>query len=376
MSEGFDFEPRVLNKDFETIDELLSAYYDVRSLQKTGDNPAYMGLANYRNIIYGKKLWLQMNINPNAFTALPRRPYESSGYRLMPDFATTATSGNGVDEPGAIPDAKVPSISVMELSPKTLVNDPYAITMAQQRLAGKDDVATWDELMGALAKEFPMRVNSQLLVDNQTATGYNLTSLDKIVSSYAEIQAKSLTANTVDYGGLDRDAAASFSDAYVSCAAANRPITLDYFDRALTEVFPYWDSLGIDKKCWLTGWDIIERMQTLGQSQQRFAEWQNHQVTFNGVKSVPGTPIGFGVSSFRGIPVIADAYVKKETSGASRVYLLDTNYIHMDILVPPTFIEDRSYMARRALTTLATYYMLGETVCNKFRNQAKIRDLV
>jgi hypothetical protein len=371
-----DFEPRVIEKQFETIDELLSAYYDVRVLSKA-DVPASTQTSNYRNILYGKKLWLQMNVKPNTFTAIPRTPYESSGWRVMPDFASAVSDGVGVVEAGTIPAAQVPVLKILELTPKTMVCNPYAITMAQQRLAGKDDVATWDELMNALAIEFPMRINYSMLAKHETAlAGNNYESIDRICCSYSEVSSCSTTTNYGDYAGINRDASGdSWADAYVAHNNnVDRTLTLSLMDTVMTNVMPYWLDYGTEKKVWITGFDVVERMQSLAASQQRFMGWNNYVMTYNGVKTIPGEAIGFGVSQYRGIPVIADMYVQKDT--LSRMYLLDTNFVNMAVLVPPSFIEDRSYLARRALTTLATYYMLGELVCTKFRNQGKIRDLL
>jgi hypothetical protein len=189
-----------------------------------------------------------------------------------------------------------------------------------------------------------------------------------------------LTADDADYLGMDRDSADSaanaYRNAYVSCAAANREFRLSHLDSLFTNCMPYWTDNSPDKKVILTNFDTIERMQTLASSQQRFMGWANHVVTYNGVKTVPGEAIGFGVSQYRGVPVVADLYVKQESNGIGRAYLLDTNFIKFAVLVPPTFIEDRSYIARGNLTTVATYYMLGELIATKFRVHGKVRDIM
>ena len=62
-------------------------------------------------------------------------------------------------------------------------------------------------------------------------------------------------------------------------------------------------------------------------------------------------------------------------TGVSKIYVLDTNTIHNAILIPPTFIQDKTYLARRSLTDIATYYMAAQTVCTKPRANAKIMNL-
>jgi hypothetical protein len=370
--------------NFETITELVDYYYgnQMQELQKTA-GPIMTSSTNYRNILYGRKLWLQMNVMPNAFTAIPREPYETSGWRLVGDIPNAATTTNGVAEIGTIPSVSaIPDITVLEATPKTLVNDPYQISMAQKLLAGKDDVATWDEISNVLGTEFPMRINGQILANVGTAAaGVSLESIDRVCSSHAEwVRLGSAGTNLSDYLGLSRHTAASWKDAFVSSAASNREFSLNLMDSVLTGVRPYLNGKYIDKKVFLTGYDTQERMMQISQSIQRIGtdpvNWVNHQVTFNGVKTLPGAAVGFGVSKYQNIPVICDPMTTVDTAGLSRVYFLDTDFLGLKILKPPTFLQDdANFIARGNLSTVATYYMLGELVCTKFRNQGKIRDI-
>lgn len=373
-----DMDRFLINKQYTTLDELLEWNYGDTQLAKS-DVPAYTGTSGYRNRIYGKKMWMQMNIKPNTFTAIPRKPYEQSGYRLVADFATTATTGSGVAEStSTIPDAKVPAITMMNIGPKTLINDPYAFTLVMENMTKSDDVVTLDGVLEILGKEFPMRVNNTMVEKNTANTasaGYNFESIDRLISGYEEKVAHSgIAAGAVDIFGIDRHSGATAFDAKVSAAAANREFKLSHIDGLFTATMPYWNDYVMDEKVIITGFDTIERMQTLAQSQQRFVGWNNYQVTYNGVKTLPGDAIGFGVSQYRGVPVVADQFIKND-SALSRLYLIDTSTMQLGMLLPPTFITDRNYLARKALTVLATYFMAGELVCNKFRANGKVMDI-
>jgi len=84
-----------------------------------------------------------------------------------------------------------------------------------------------------------------------------------------------------------------------------------------------------------------------------------------------------GVSQFKGIPIVPDVMTTKSMAGTgvSKIYGIDTNTVHHAILLPPTFIQDKTYIPRRSLTDVATYYMSSEMVCTKPRANFKIMNL-
>ena len=74
-------------------EEMKKAYVFDGSPAAAADNTSIIGgtdRGNYRNYIYGKQLWAQMNIRPTAFTAIPRNQYVKSGFRIIKEFATPA----------------------------------------------------------------------------------------------------------------------------------------------------------------------------------------------------------------------------------------------------------------------------------------------
>jgi len=140
---------------------------------------------------------------------------------------------------------------------------------------------------------------------------------------------------------------------------------------------PYWKDNTVEGKVIVTGFDTVGRLQQLHYQYQRFIGYTNYDITYNGIKTCPGDVVGFGVSQFKGIPIVPDLMTTREFNGAhptglSRMYVLDTNTIHHAVLIPPTFIQDKTYLARRALVDVATYYMSSEMVCTKPRANAKI----
>ena len=367
---------------------------------------------NYRNFLYGKQLWAQMNIRPTVFTAIPRNQYVKSGFRIMKDFATPAVVPNAVAEPMShIPDVKIPKIESLRITPKVIVNDPISMTLVQQALNGLDDTVDFDAVLEELQSEFSMRVNGQMLMANYN-TGYDpsdvsaaglakvnygyfvenvaslpdpvgmpICSIDNLVSGYNEYNTLSYSgtagAGAVDLFNIDRHSGATFMDSYVDCATSARNVSIDMLDDAVQAVMPYWKDNTVEGKVMITGFDTVGRIQQLHYQYQRFIGYSNYQVGYNGVKTCPGDVVGMGVSQFKGIPIVPDVMTTKSMAGTgvSKIYGIDTNTVHHAILLPPTFIQDKTYIPRRSLTDVATYYMSSEMVCTKPRANFKIMNL-
>lgn len=374
---------------------------------------------NYRNYIYGKQLWAQMNIRPTAFTAIPRNQYVKSAFRIINDFATPAIVPNAIKESMShIPDAKTPKIESLNVEPRMVANEPYTMTLAQQALDGLDDTVNFDAILELLQTEFSMRVNGMMLMRNYAAgydvsdagtndmvnysyfkvneatlpdpVGVPITSLDVLISGNNEYDYLKDTLSAPDAQAQaavalfnkPRYAAGTGYNANLNSfvdlgAGALRPLSVDILDSALQEIMPYWKDNTVEGKVMLTGFDTVGRLQQLHYQYQRFIGYTNYQITYNGIKTCPGDVVGFGVSQFKGIPIVPDLMCTREFNGTaktglSRMYVMDTNTIHHAVLIPPTFIQDKTYLVRRALTDVATYYMSSEMVCTKPRANAKI----
>jgi hypothetical protein len=399
--------------------ELKKAYiFDGSPAAAADTSLASTARGNYRNYIYGKQLWAQMNIRPTVFTAIPRNQYVKSGFRIVKNFATRAGHPNAVAEAmSQIPDVKVPKIESLRIDPRVVINDPYSMTLAQQALDGLDDTVNFDAILEILQTEFSMRVNGQMLMHNvnwaynpatdtdagqqlcnysywlelarlaglSAPDGIPICTLDNLISGYQEYSGLSYPNDTIAHFGvdlfnLDRHTAASELDSYISCStgtAAPRNVSIDLVDDAVQHVMPYWKDNTVDGKVIITNFDTVGRIQQLHYQFQRFIGYGNYQTTYNGIKTCPGDVVGFGASQFKGIPIIPDLMVTRalDGTGVGKIYVVDTNTIHHAILIPPTFIQDKTYIARRSLTDVATYYMASEMVCTKPRANAKIMNL-
>ncbi len=109
-----------------------------------------------------------------------------------------------------------------------------------------------------MAKHHVEMINKMLLTDNDTLAGDNIESLDRIIGSYSEINGVGQTAGDLDIYGLDRDAGATWSDAYVNHNSnVARTFTIDLLDTTLTNL----RKNGAQPKVILTGYDTQERIQ-------------------------------------------------------------------------------------------------------------------
>ena len=261
------------------------------------DSPMLSTTGGTYQAIYGRKVWSQLNQEFNAFSILPKRPWERSGWRVItsrPSF----TVGGGVAENATLPDTTKPTFQHIAAKPKTIVHT-FDMSETAMFLADKDDGlgdirAVLKEEMG---KHHAEHINKMLLEDSETVAGNDFESLDRVTGNDGgasggltsmETGASAGTdhcgANDLDIYSIDRSAN-SWSNAEVNCgsdrAAGNRrTLSLDHLDTLFQQV---WERGG-NPKVILTGYDTLMRLQQLLQSQQRFMEEKRVTPTYNGVK--------------------------------------------------------------------------------------------
>ena len=153
----------------------------------------------------------------------------------------------------------------------------------------------------------------------------------------------------------------------------DRTLSLDLLD----EMFQKMWIRGGNPKVMLTGYDTLMRIQQLLQSQQRFMEEKRVTPTYNGVKGVPGIEAGFIVATYNGVPIIPTKNMATDT--LSRVYYLDTDYLHFSTAIPTQYfesgIETGDPFAINRLGQEGLYRTMGELWTTFFGAQGSVRDL-
>tara|TARA_R100000742_G_C4279572_1_gene104555 strand:- start:3843 stop:5222 length:1380 start_codon:yes stop_codon:yes gene_type:complete len=405
---------------------------------------AASGIGSLYNLVYGKKVWSMLNQEVNALAMLPKRPYTSSGWRVMTDrpsggsastFATVnsgAGTGTGaiggsaprIDNLGGVVEnarlgtelkAMAPSYTTLYTSPKTVAHmfefSELALEMAKIDDGVGDLRALIREDMGKHHAEVQNKMLLMPLEDYDQTDGSavidvtaNYTSLMKIVASSQEIEAME-DASLIDtgastsggiinqlvtlYGNTDRQIGAdnaynaSFMDAQVDYGSGYasgdaRPLTLTILNSMLRSL----RENGGSPKVILTGYDTIQHLGDLLQSQERFLDRKEIIPTHGGVRGVKGTEVGFRVATYYDIPLIPCKDMPKTGNGSNKLsdmLILDTDHLWLSVLKPTQYFEDGidngNPFGVGTLGNQAMYRTIAETGCSFFKGQGKITNI-
>tara|TARA_Y100001937_G_scaffold33748_1_gene48097 strand:- start:21 stop:1193 length:1173 start_codon:yes stop_codon:yes gene_type:complete len=354
------------------------------------DAPMLSTTAGTYQAIYGRKVWSQLNQEFNAFSILPKKPWERSGWRVITDKPNAGVVHGGIAENGTLPETVKPTFQHVAAKPKTIAHS-FDVSEVAVFLADKDDGLgdMRSVLKEEMGKHHAEMVNKMLLQDTDATAGNNFESLDRITAadggsgSSTGLRTEQNSndhadlASDLDIYSIDRSENA-WSHAEVNCAAdaadaSRRVLSLDHLDTIFQQV---WERGG-NPKVILTGYDTLMRLQQLLQAQQRFMEEKRVTPTYNGVKGVPGIEAGFIVATYNGVPIIPTKDMVKD--GLSRMYLLDTDYMYFSTAIPTQYfesgIETGDPFAINRLGQEGLYRTMGEVWTTFFGAQASIRDL-
>ena len=399
---------------------------------------------NLYNVVYGKKVWSMLNQEVNALAMLSKRPYTSSGWRIMtarPEggsgstFATinsgagTGTGAQGgsaprIDKIGGVTEnarlitdipANAPTYTTLFTSPKTVAHMFEFTELALEMAKIDDGVGDLRALIREdMGKHHAEAQNKMLLMplENYDQTDgsavidvtANYTSLIKIVASSQEIEAME-DASMIDtgastsggiinqlvtlFGNTDRqigadnaynesfmDAEVDYGDGYASGDA--RPLTLTILNAMLRRI----RENGGSPKVILTGYDTIQHLGDLLQSQERFMDRKEIIPTHGGVRGVKGSEVGFRVATYYDIPLIPCKDMPKTGQGSNKLsdmLILDTDHLWLSVMKPTEYFEDGidngNPFGVGTLGNQAMYRTIAETGCSFFKGQGKITNI-
>ena len=345
------------------------------------DAPLLSTTAGTYQAIYGRKVWSQLNQEFNAFSILPKKPWERSGWRIItakPSFDV----GGGLAENATLPDTTKPDFLHVAAKPKT-IGHSFDLSEVSMFLSDKDDGLgdVRQVLKEEMGKHHADHINRMLLVDVETPAGNDFESLDRLTSDPDSMTTGTghVSATTDhDLYSITRDGTSAFHSAEVdvsSAANTNRNLSLNQLDGLFQQIWVR----GGNPKVMLTGYDTLMRVQQLLQSQQRFMESKRVTPTYNGVKGVPGIEAGFIVATYNGVPLIPSKDVVTDTSGISRIYYFDTDYLWFQTAIPTQYfesgIETGDPFAINRLGQEGLYRTMGEVWDSFFGAGGSIRDL-
>jgi hypothetical protein len=364
-----------------TIQDLEERYYGRGAgyIQKS-DAPVISTTTGVYNAVYGKKVWINLNLEANVWGVLPKKPWDRSGWRCITARASATVTG-GVAENGTLPETIKPTWAELSTKPKTMAHN-FDASEVMQFLGFIDDSLgdTMAHIREYMSKEHVEHLNKALITQNGTLAGNNLESIDRIIGSYGEITNctdsadQAYTAGDLDIYTQDRDADVPWNDGYVSHASGtDRTLTLALIDTAFQNI---WTNGG-NPKVILTGYDTLMRIQQLLQSQQRFMEVKRVAPSINGITGVEGHEAGFMVATYNGVPIIPIKDCVKDT--ISRIYFIDSDYMWIRVAKPTQYfesgIESGDPFGINRLGQEGMFRTMAEPICSFFKAQGKIRDL-
>ena len=368
---------------FKTMDDLDAYFYgpNAEEIMKE-DFPLTTGTAGVYNRIYGRRIWLQLNTELNAFAIIPKEPWTYSGFRVFKSYLDPA---NGIGETGTIPgsaDVDARFAQINGVIPKTLVHVFEVSDILEELAARGDDII--GEPLNALKEIFGLQhirdMNVHLTTKVEAVNSVNPDSLDHIISSYSESTITGIGAKA-DIYGINRSDSVNhepWADAIVLHNNGTlRTLELQLLDAAFQQVL----AAGGMPKVILTGYDTVMAISQLLETSRRYVmPTARIQPTYNGVTGIEGTEGGFIVATYNGIPIIPSQHVQKDGAGSlSRIYFLDTDYLAFRVLRPTGYFEagirTGDPFVINKFTQKGLYRTVGELICRRFNVMAKIRDI-
>ncbi len=353
--------------------------YNEKGVRK--DDTALTTTTGFYNATFGNVVWEQINNEANMFGLLPKRPHDRSGWRVL--TAAGATSGGGVVEDAAPPATIKPTLATLSTKAKTIATtfDVSALQQASSMVPGDDSLEnTFQFLRNYSAREHAKLINRMLLTDVGTLASNNIESVDRVISSNAEVSNVGIDAGDSDIYSQDRDAGTGWTDAYVNHNSnVDRSFSLALVDTLFTNTYPFADPG--DQYILVTGYDTLDQFQQQRSDQVRYRELGERAVThsLNGISSVaPGVDGGFMVSSYRGVPIFVSNDMVSDT--ISRVYLVNLSKLFVRVLMPTQYFQtgvftDRNPFGINAIADEGMFLTMAELIAPEFNVHGKLRDL-
>jgi hypothetical protein len=252
-------------------------------------------------------------------------------------------------------------------------SDDVAMDVAQELEYGKNN--------------FAYLMNVELNTDVTTLASTHMESIDRVVSSYAEVtNCTDLSANDADIYGIDRDAAASWADAYVNHNSGTVRALSKKIVSGLIEQTGRKGAIAADQ-FFYTGSDTWEQLTLLYDTQIRYTDPTPSQGV-NPAEDGKGKGASFGkeLGTLYGRPVIVAPAGEVVANGdISNLYLLSTQYdpiyrepaLGIKVLQAPIMAESKlvEYPKHAKLGNEHLIYSAMELECKRFNIQGKARDL-
>ena len=378
------------------MEEYINAYYGgtlgiaKRYGIEKGDNDfTVANQANAFNVVYGAKVYNQLNTKSEVAKLLKKEPWTQSGWRVMTtrpvDDGGAADFAAGTAEGGAFGDTTAPTLKEVNATLKEIVT-PYEISTKAELLSDADDglkglAAFMRKEMGD-AHVFGM--DQMLLADADTVTAANLESLDRVTTTdaYCNPSGGPLSTRTDgDMYNLTKQTEAAWMDAGHTGHndGSDRALTTamldDMIEGVMTNGANYADLI------LLTGHDTYMNIQQLltkggdggAATILRYDAAQGGAASQNGVLGQAGLNYDSRVGSYNGIPIFVSQHVKKDTT--SRIHLLDLPQFALRVAAPTTYVANDNLAVTQSLTKQFALISAMELITYRWNTSGSVRDL-
>jgi hypothetical protein len=360
----------------------LSKRYGIRK-----DDEMLSGTTGTRNVLFGAKVFSQLNTKSEIFKLLKKEPWTQSGWRTLTARHSTTL---GAAESGAFPATEKPDLVEVTATLKEIVT-------AWETSSKAEILSEADDGLGNLAA-FLRRENGEAhayYLDNQLTTsveadsdgttgagqaGNNLESLDRVTadSDYAaDAQSPCNSQDDCDMYGLDITSATWFNAGYCHFTndGSNNALALDDIDTGIATLLN--NGLNYNDLILLTGHDSYQDLKGLMQAGTG-AAWRYDlkgagAANVNGVTGEAGLNFDSRVGSYDGIPIFVSQHIPSD--GVSRIYMLDTSALAMRIAAPTTYIDNTNLAIRQSLSMEYAFLTAGELIAYRRDTSGSIRDL-
>ena len=378
------------------MEEYINAYYGgtlgiaKRYGIEKGDNDfTVANQANAFNVVYGAKVYNQLNTKSEVAKLLKKEPWTQSGWRVMTtrpvDDGGAADFAAGTAEGGAFGDTTAPTLKEVNATLKEIVT-PYEISTKAELLSDADDglkglAAFMRKEMGD-AHVFGM--DQMLLADADTVTAANLESLDRVTTTdaYCNPSGGPLSTRTDgDMYNLTKQTEAAWMDAGHTGHndGSDRALTTamldDMIEGVMTNGANYADLI------LLTGHDTYMNIQQLltkggdggAATILRYDAAQGGAASQNGVLGQAGLNYDSRVGSYNGIPIFVSQHVTKDTT--SRIHLLDLPQFALRVAAPTTYVANDNLAVTQSLTKQFALITAMEMITYRWNTSGSVRDL-
>lgn len=371
--------------NFRTVDDLMATYFpnlDGQYLNwlKKADDPMLSDTTGFANIVYGAQLHQTQDLTHNTWDILPHVPWGMSGWNYA---VTRHATGGGHTEGAVLPDTDYQTPEKYNNVPKEVVHtyeaSLKAILLAKTR---DDNIPPLESQRPLVEAEHKRDMNSYLFQDCNTLAGVNMESFDRLTATTAaQITAIGYDAGDEDIFGIDKSASTDL-DPYVSHnSGTDRDFSFDLIDTALAATRRYRQGeLYGGQFVLITGPNTLERMSEEEGAKQRFSNLSPSRWSagYKGLKNIDGlrNEGGFGLASYRDIPIIEDTNVTTDTlERIYGIYLSPQVGTYYKSLLPTTLFASSDYIDLDAFKTKEALLTIGEIACHNPRANFQIRDL-